>query len=132
MARLYVDENLAGRFVSGLRDFGHDVVLGGDLGEGRTDAWHFGQAYTNQRILVTLDQGFEYFHRMWTTLRIMNVVQRGHAGILRAAQTDGFTQIDWLPVIHEKLALPDEISGRMYTWIHDRGEWLEDKWRPEA
>src|SRR3990172_1244474 len=103
MARLYVDENLAGDLVEQLRRRGHDTVFAGDSGEGRTDAWHFHEAFTSERVLLALDRrDYQCFHRLWTTLRIMNVIERGHAGILVAVQTKGFTHAEWLPALQEK------------------------------
>jgi hypothetical protein len=132
MARIYVDENLAGSFVSELRDFGHDVVFGGDIGPGRSDAWHFREALIDQRILLTLDKrDYQYFHKLWTTLKILNLVDRGHAGILVAVQVKGFTYSDWLPVVQQKLRTPEELSGRMYRWHPQQREWHEDAARPE-
>lgn len=131
MARLYVDENLAGNFVSELRGKGHNVVFAGDAGEGRTDAWHFQTALRDERIMLTLDRrDYQYFHRLWTTLKIMHVVEQGHAGILVAVQTKGFSHADWLQALEPKLAAPEELRGRMSRWHPIQG-WHEDDWKPE-
>lgn len=132
MARLYLDEHLHA-LVSPLRNYGHDVVFAVDIGgQGKTDAWHFREALASQRTLLTLDRkDFQYFHRLWTTLRIVGVVETEHAGILRAVQTKGFTYSEWLPVLQDKLVMAQELRGRMYTWHPDECKWYEDSWRPE-
>ena len=132
MARLYVDENLAGDFVSRLRAKGHDVVFSGDAGQGRSDGWHFREAFVDGRILLTLDKrDYQYFHRLWTTLRVMNVIEQGHAGILVLVQTKGFTHAEWLPELKEKLLTPEALRGRMSRWHPAQGQWYEDAWRQE-
>jgi hypothetical protein len=132
MARLYVDENLAD-LISGLREARHDVVSAIEHGgPGRTDAWHFREALVERRIILTLDKkDFEYFHRLWTTLEILRIVEQGHAGILIAIETKGFAHPDWLPAVQEKLTTPEEVAGRMYRWHPVQERWIEDKWKPE-
>ena len=130
MARLYVDENLS--LVPALRESGHDVIYAPDAGQSRTDAWHFREALDDQRIILTLDKrDFQYFHRLWTTLKMLNVVDKAHAGILVDVETKGFTHADWIPVVQQKLATPEELGGRMYRWLPAQGEWHEDAWRLE-
>ncbi len=131
MARLYIDENLAGQFVSDLQERRHDVIFAGDVGEGRTDAWHFKEAHLAERILVTLDRtDYQYFHRLWTTLNVMRIVEQSHAGILVAIQTKRFSHSGWLEALDSKLANPDELRGRMSRWHPTQG-WHEDDWKPE-
>ncbi len=131
MAGLYVDENLAGQFVTGLRDRNHDVVFAGDIGEGRTDAWHFREAFLAERVLLTLDKSdYRYFHQLWTTLNVMRITEKAHAGILVAIQIKGFNQTEWLEALDSKLDDPTELSGRMLRWHPTQG-WHEDDWKPE-
>jgi hypothetical protein len=61
----------------------------------------------------------------------MNVIERGHAGILVAVQTKGFTHAEWLPALQEKLVTPDELGGRMSRWHPAQGRWYEDDWKPD-
>src|SRR3972149_3263718 len=103
MARLWVDENL-GFFVPHPRGPGPDFLFGGETGPGRPDVWHFREALESQRTMLTLDSGFYYLHGLWTTLKILSVVQIEHAGILTAVQTKEFTIPEWLPAVQQKLA----------------------------
>lgn len=130
MALLYVDEHL-GDVVESLREAGHDVLYSQDVGQGRTDAWHFRQALESKRVLLTLDKrDFLYFHRLWTTLTIMGMTDQEHAGILVAIESKGFTRAAWLQALQEKVSAPEELRGRMSRW-HPEAGWHEDAWRPE-
>lgn len=132
MAPVYVDENLAGTFVSNLRSLGHDVADAGELGSGKTDAWHFRAALGDRRTIVTLDKrDFSYFHRLWTSLYQLAIVQAVHPGILVAIQGSSFTLDSWVTTVHERLTRGDDISGHMFRWHSERAEWLEDAWKPE-
>ena len=131
MARLYIDENLAGQLVSDLRDLRHEVAFAGDIGQGRTDAWHFREALNQKRVLITLDKGdFRYLHRLWTALRTLAVIEQVHAGILAAVQTREFAHPNWLAALNEKLTVPEDLAGRMSIW-HPTSGWHEDDSRPE-
>lgn len=129
--RLYIDEQL-GNFVRPLSDAGHDILFAGDgARSGRTDAWHFRQAIDDGRVLLTFDRrDFEDLHWLWTTLRILGVVDSQHAGILTCAPTQGFTSRDWLGVVRERLnsAIP---AGRLLRWVPGTGDWREHQSRPE-
>lgn len=131
MARLYVDESLGGQFVVQLRERDHDVVFAGDAGTGKSDAWHFREAVKRERLLLTLDRSdYQYFHRLWTSLNIMGIVDETHHGILVAIQAKGFSQSVWVAELGPKLASPDELKGRMSRW-HPTHGWHEDQWKPE-
>lgn len=125
MARLWVDENL-GFFVLPLRDDGHDVLDARETGVGRSDASHFREAVRDQRIILTLDSDFYYLHGLWMTLVTLDVVHTEHRGILTALQTKEFTIPGWLPVIEEKLASGEDLSGRMLTWHTGEAKWDPD------
>jgi hypothetical protein len=132
MARVYIDENLAGEFVVNLRTLGHDVVYGGEAGSGKTDVWHFRAALADNRTIITLDKrDFAYFHRLWTSLNRLEVVRILHSGVLVAIQGHAFTLDSWTATAHERLGRGDDISGHMLRWHSDRQEWLEDAWKPE-
>jgi hypothetical protein len=129
MANLYVDEDL-GNFVSPLREAGHTVQFAGDTGPGRTDAWHLAMASKQQRILVTFnEQDYRYLHRLWTSLRIFGLFSRRHAGILSA--TAQLESTIWIPELN-RLLQDQPMAERMWVWHQAKGEWREDKWRPEA
>jgi hypothetical protein len=128
-----VDENLGGSFVQRLHAFGHDVAFGPDIGgRSRTDVWHFRQALTEGRILLTFNTSdFRYLHRLWTTLRILDVVQTGHAGILTTEGAKGYTPHEWLPVVQARLEIQDDLRERMFVWHPPTQRWEEDAWKPE-
>jgi hypothetical protein len=99
---------------------------------GRTDAWHFREALADQRIILTWDKrDFEYLHRLWTTLRIMGVVTRGHLGILTKEAPRSFREADWIQLAVERLETPGDFGGRMFVWHQHTGRWEEDQWKPE-
>src|SRR3972149_1556789 len=125
MARVYVDQNLTGTFVSDLRTLGHDVADGGELGPGKTDTWHFRAALDGRRTIITLDKrDFSYFHRLWTSLYQLAVVPAIHSGILVAIQGPSFTLDTWAQTVHERLMRGDDVSGHMFRWHSERAEWL--------
>ncbi len=64
-------------------------------------------------------------------MKILNVVETGHAGILTKEARREYTLADWLPVVQEKLQTPDDFDGRMYVWHPHTGKWDEDDWKPE-
>ncbi len=132
MARLYVDENLLG-VVEPLRQAGHDVLSAGDSERrSKSDAWHFREALEAARVLLTLDKrDYTYFHRLWTTLQVLKIVDHGHGGILVAVQAGGFTQDGWLGPLGDKLMTPEDIAGRLFRWLPAQNKWEEDAWRPE-
>jgi len=133
MARLYLDEDLAG-FAKELQEAGHDVLsVGSDTRRrGQSDAWHFREALTSRRILLTWNRhDFEYLHRLWTTLHIMKIVPAAHAGILTAAPTKGFRPMDWLPSVRGKLTSSEPMDGRLLRWVERDREWREAEPRPE-
>ena len=130
MARLYIDENLIG-IVEGLRDSGHDVVSAAEgYRKGKSDAWHFRDALTDQRVILTLDSGFYYLHGLWTTLATLHVVQAEHAGILTARQEAGFSVSAWLPIVNTRLASGEDLSGSMLTWRTAEAKWDPGIQRP--
>ena len=126
MARLYVDEN-SGSLVPPLRAAGHDVMFAGESGTGRSDAWHFRQAITDRRTIITLDSDFYDLHGLWTVLMILQVADLGHSGILTAIQDRQFTHDGWSTAIVAKLADEEELHGRILTW-HAR----ENVWKAEV
>ncbi len=133
MARLYLDEDLGG-FAGELRMAGHDVLSVGSDAQRRAkpDAWHFREALTDRRILSTWNRhDFEYLHRLWTTLHIMEIAPVAHAGILTAAPTKDFRPMDWLPSVRERLASPEPMDGRLLRWVQRDREWREVEPRPE-
>ena len=132
MARAYVDENLTGSFVTQLLAFGHDVLDGHQLGAGKSDSWQFRAALVDRRVIVTLDKrDFLYFHRLWTTLHQLGVVEGPHPGVLVAIQSRSFSIDAWAAAVNEKLSREDDLSGHLFRWHSARGDWLEDAWRPE-
>jgi hypothetical protein len=132
MTRGYLDEHL-GDFRNRLVGAGHDVVFAGDAGrDGRTDAWHFRQAIDDGRVILTLDKGdFRYLHQLWATLHTLRVISSKHAGVLTAAQSDGFTHLRWLEVVEQKLLDPDSLQGMMLRWIPGQRRWKEEAGYPE-
>lgn len=131
MARAYIDENLGGQFTVYLRDAGHDALFAGDRGKGRTDTWHFREAMRENRVLLTLDRrDYQYYHRLWTTLNVMQLAEHPHSGILVAIQTREFSQLAWFQALQAKLAEPHQLRGRMLRWHPTQG-WHEDDWKPE-
>ena len=131
MALLYADEDLSREFVDLLDARGHDVVYAVDTGaKARTDAWHLQQAAVQDRMLITFNErDFRYLHRLWTSLRIFEVMTRKHAGILTA--TVQLEPSAWLPTLEELLITESDLSGRMLIWSPTKTEWREDAWRPE-
>lgn len=131
MALLYADEDLSREFVDMLDGRGHDVIYAVDTGAtARTDAWHLQQAAIQGRTLITFNErDFRYLHRLWTSLRIFEVMARKHAGILTA--TAQLEPSAWLPTLEELLITESDLSGRMLVWSPTKAEWREDAWRPE-
>ena len=131
MARLYVDENLLS-LVEPLRNSGHDVVSAKEgEGQGKSDAWHFREAFDDQRTILTLDSDFYYLHGLWTTLQILGLAERSHAGILTAVQTKGYYR--WrlfLRAIEDLLAKDEVLTGRMLTWRAADGKWRAENRKP--
>ena len=131
MALLYADEDLSRKFVDILDGRGHDVVYAVDTGAtARTDAWHLQQASVQDRVLITFNErDFKYLHRLWTSLRIFELMTRQHAGILTA--TAQLEPSAWLPALEELLTTDPNLSGKMFIWSPTKAEWREDAWRPE-
>ena len=129
MARLYIDEDLA-NFVSPLRADGHDVLFAREKGAHRSDAWHLYQAAIERRVIITFNErDFRYFHRLWTSLRVFELMRTQQAGIVTAtAQLEAKV---WVPALHQLLIAEVELPGRMVVWHPSREEWREDRWRPE-
>ncbi len=127
--RVYVDEQL-GNFVASLEEAGHDVVFAGSEGRsGRTDAWHFREAMSEERVLITFNRGdFQYLHRLWTSLQVVGVVARPHSGLLTCATEKDYTPTRWLPVVVERLTT--EIpKGHLLRWIPVTRVWRADEVR---
>ncbi len=131
MAHLYVDEDVSREYVVALESSGHDVAYAVDEGESaRSDAWHLHQAAIQGRTLITFNErDFRFLHRLWTSLKTFDVMEREHAGILTA--TRQLEASAWLPALEELLIGNQELPGRMLVWSPTRAEWREDDWRPE-
>lgn len=129
MANLYIDEDLS-NFVSPLQEAGHTVHFAGEVGPGRTDAWHLAKASREQRTLITFNErDYRYLHRLWTSLRIFGLFSRRHSGILTA--TAQLEPNAWVPELNLLLKADQQMAERMWIWHPAVAEWREDKWRPE-
>jgi Domain of unknown function (DUF5615) len=125
MARLYLDEN-AGALVRLLREAGHDVSFAKDVGQGRSDPWHFRQAISERRVMISLDTGFYYLHGLWTTLLDLGITDSRHSGILTVVQSNTFDLTLWSDAIRNKLQEDGDLTGKMLTWHAGAEHWGED------
>jgi len=129
MVRLYLDEDMA-NFLPQLRSIGHDVRFAAEVGAARSDLWHLRQASIDRRVLITFNErDFRQLHRLWTSLRTLELMDSPHEGILTATAQVGSNA--WLLEIDQLLAIQPELVGRMLTWHPAKQEWREDRWRPE-
>jgi len=134
VAKLYLDEQV-GDFQASLQADGHDVVVTGfPPRNARSDAWHFREALSGGRIVVTLNRSdFLYLHQLWTSLRTFELVPTHHRGILTTIQSGYWTRDEWLSAIRAKLHTPDALLGRMAAWPRSSSEdrWLWEQWRAD-
>jgi hypothetical protein len=130
--RLYLDENVPRAVCLGLQG-DHDVyyVADHDDARSRSDAWHFRQASSGARTLITINHAdFRFLHRVWTSLRFFGVVAGSHSGILTTTRSPRNTA-RLLSAMSDRLAIGDILADRFLVWHSDRDEWREDPWRPD-
>jgi hypothetical protein len=134
VAKLYLDEQV-GDFLRTLGDDGHDVVVTGfPPRKARSDAWHFREALSGARTIITLNRSdFLYLHQLWTSLRTFGLVPAHHYGILTTIQSGYWTRDEWLQAIRVKLREPEALRGRMSAWLRssDQDRWLSEQWRAD-
>ena len=133
MAQLYVDEDVA-HLAGDLRGLGHDVisVVEDESRRSKTDAWHFREAVSGGRVLITWNRrDFQYIHRLWTTLETLRQVGQRHPGVLTADAVRDYRREDWIPTVHDKLSSPDPLAGRLWVWVSSENRWVEDRTQPE-